>query len=144
MNKLDLTNLDLNALGLDLNNIKLVFQEPSQNQASRITLTQGSNDKEVLLDKRQEEVDKLKGSDKAIKQDDILEDSTDDGGDSEGRKVHPSISSSIKETDGSGSEVSLHTPTVTDRSHVMETQVSSSTSTDDVEKQTKLLRTSRL
>ena len=100
--------------------------------------------RKFFLEKRQKEVDKSKGSDKAIKQDDILEEYTDDGGDSKGRKVHPSISSSIKETDGSGSEVSLHTPTVTDRSHVMETQVSSSTSTDDVEKQTKLLRTSRL
>ena len=40
MNKLDLTNPDLNALGLELNNIKQVLQEASQNQASLITLTQ--------------------------------------------------------------------------------------------------------
>ena len=38
--KLDLTNPDLNTLGLELNNIKPVLQETSQNQASLITLTQ--------------------------------------------------------------------------------------------------------
>ena len=38
--KLDLTNPDLNTLGLELNNIKQVLQEASQNQASLITLTQ--------------------------------------------------------------------------------------------------------
>ena len=40
MNKLDLTNPDLNAIGLELNNMKQVLQEASQNQANLITLTQ--------------------------------------------------------------------------------------------------------
>ena len=40
MKKLDLTNPDLNSLGLELNNIKQVLQEASQNQASLIYLTQ--------------------------------------------------------------------------------------------------------
>merc|ERR1712106_238245 len=65
MTKSDLTNPDLNTLGLELNNIKQVLQEASQNQASLITLTQegdkvGTNLSQEGSSKLRSEISNLK------------------------------------------------------------------------------------
>ena len=59
MNKLDPTNPDLNDLGLELNNIKQVLQEASQNQANLITFTQEGD--KVGTNLSQEGSSKLRG-----------------------------------------------------------------------------------